>query len=247
MTATGEFPLAHTAPIGPLKLPQLYEEISARLRAEIVAGRWGAGARLPSERDLAQDLEVSRPSVREAIAELKNQGVLETRPGSGSFVAADALDLIAAREGSSDSADASPLALIQARLCYEPEVAALAAARGQRDSVAEALLDEMDTISAVDDAGQRLRWSEADRRFHQQIALMTGNAVIASVAGTAMEAMDQPLWRRLRDEGLSEPTHVRLYAAEHRFIYDAIVEGDPEGARLYAERHLQRVRRHMDL
>ena len=69
---------------------QRYEHVAERLAGEIRSGAFAPGERLPSERELARRLEVGRASVREAIAALQVQGVIETRPGSGSFVAADA-------------------------------------------------------------------------------------------------------------------------------------------------------------
>jgi DNA-binding transcriptional regulator YhcF (GntR family) len=81
----------------PLDRPQRYERIAARLVGDIRAGRLAPGDRLPSERELARRLAVGRASVREALAALALDGVLETRPGSGSFVAADAAARLAAR------------------------------------------------------------------------------------------------------------------------------------------------------
>jgi DNA-binding FadR family transcriptional regulator len=82
--------------LGPLKASQLYERIADRIAGEIRMGLLRPGERLPSERDLAQRLEVGRSSVREAIAALQVHGVIETRPGSGSFVAADAVERVQA-------------------------------------------------------------------------------------------------------------------------------------------------------
>ena len=59
--------------------------------------------------------------------------------------------------------------------------------------------------------------------------------------------MDQPLWQRLRDESVAVPGRARLHAAEHRMIYEAIVDGDAEAAAFYATQHIQRVRRYMTL
>ena len=67
---------------------QRYEQVAERLAADIRSGALAPGERLPSERELARTLEVSRASVREAIGALQLQGVVETRPGAGTFVAA---------------------------------------------------------------------------------------------------------------------------------------------------------------
>src|SRR5215217_2050530 len=115
-----------TAP-SPIIVPQRYEQVVRRLSADIAAGRLAPGERLPSERDLARALGVGRASVREALAALANQGLVETRPGSGSFVADDAVTAL--RGGSDLSHDASPSDVLEARALLEPAVARLAASR----------------------------------------------------------------------------------------------------------------------
>src|SRR3954449_5401247 len=95
---------------------QRYEQIAERLAADIRAGLLGPGERLPSERDLARTLEVSRASVREAIASLQVTGVLETRKGTGTFVAG-----VPQIEG--EAHDPSPSAVLEARAQLEPAVA----------------------------------------------------------------------------------------------------------------------------
>lgn len=223
----------------PLRLAQLYEHIVERIRDEIATGTLGPGARLPSERELARALGVSRPSVREAIGALQNAGLVETRVGAGSFIAADALDRLADDPG---EADTSVLAVLEAREAVEPQVAALAARRGQRERAVEALLDEMDELCALEDGAQRQRWREADRLFHRELAALTANPLLARMADLIAETMGQPLWRRLHDEAVTDPSRARLFAAEHRLIYEAVAAGDPEAATLYAARHVARVR-----
>src|SRR5918998_3790136 len=139
----------------PFQVRQRYEQVADRIAADIRAGRLAPGDRLPSERDLARSLEVGRASVREAIAALQVAGVLETRPGSGSFVAAGA------GERARESHDASPSDLLEARALLEPAVARLAAQRGRPDPEAEALLNAME---AAADQGDLAAWNECDRR-----------------------------------------------------------------------------------
>jgi DNA-binding FadR family transcriptional regulator len=226
----------------PLREPQRYELIAERLAADIRAGRPGPGERLPSERELARRLEVGRASVREAIAALALRGVLETRPGSGSFVAPGALDRIA--PGAELTAnDAGPFDLLEARLLLEPGVAALAARRALRDDETERLLDAMDAAAAE---GDRAGWNDGDRCFHRRIAALTGNPVLLGLADRIAALMDQPLWQRLRDDSIARPGRARVHAAEHRMIYEAIVDGDAGAASFYSTQHLERVRRYMN-
>src|SRR4051812_50036080 len=215
---------------------QRYEQVAERLAAEIGSGALAPGKRLPSERELARTLEVSRASVREAIGALQVQGVVETRPGAGTFVSA--------RPPASEEPphDASPSAVLEARAQLEPAVARLAAARAQRDPAAENLLAAMEA-EPVDIAV----WNTSDRLFHRQLATMTGNPVLLAFADHVASLMDQPLWQRLRDDSIAVPGRTRLHVAEHRMIYEAIVAGDAEAAAFYSLQHINRVRAYMEL
>ena len=134
--------------------------------------------------------------------------------------------------------------MLEARLLLEPGVAALAARRGRRDPEAEALLDAMDRAEAEADLAG---WNDGDRRFHRRLAALTGNPVLLGLADQVAALMDQPLWQRLRDDSVARPGRARIHAAEHRMIYEAIVEGDAASASFYATQHLERVRRYMTL
>jgi DNA-binding FadR family transcriptional regulator len=224
--------------IGPLRLRQRYEQVADRIAADISACRLAPGQRLPSERDLARRLEVGRASVREAIAALQVAGMIETRPGAGSFVAAGAAGR--AREAH----DSSPSDLLEARALLEPAVARLAAQRGRPDEEAEVLLAEMERAA---EQGDLAGWNDCDRRFHQRIAALTGNPVVLDLAERIAAVMDEPLWQRLRDDSIAVPGRTTLHLAEHRMIYEAIAEGDADAAELYASQHIRRVRRYMTL
>jgi DNA-binding FadR family transcriptional regulator len=224
--------------LSPIRLRQRYEHVADRIAADIRAGRLAPGDRLPSERDLARRLEVGRASVREAIAALQVAGMIETRPGSGSFVAAGA----AAR--TREAHDSSPSDLLEARALLEPAVARLAARRAAADEEAEALLAAMEEAA---EHGDLAGWNDCDRRFHRRIAALTGNPVVLELADRIAAVMDEPLWQRLRDDSIAEPGRTAIHLAEHRMIYEAIVEGDADAAELFAAQHIRRVRRYMTL
>ena len=224
--------------VAPIRLRQRYEHVVDRIAADIRGGRLAPGERLPSERELARRLEVGRASVREAIAALQVAGMVETRPGSGSFVAARP------PERTRDAHDASPSDLLEARALLEPAVARLAAQRGRPDAEAERLLTEMETAA---ERGDRAGWNDSDRRFHRRIAALTDNPVLAELADHIAAVMDQPLWQRLRDDSIAVPGRTTIHLAEHRMIYEAIAEGDADAAELFADQHLRRVRRYMNL
>ncbi len=220
---------------------QRYEQIAERLAADIRSGLLAPGERLPSERELARALEVSRASVREALAALQLRGVVETRPGAGTFVTAEPPLSDAPQH------DASPSAVLEARAQLEPAIARLAAARAQPDAAVENLLTAMEAATNPDDPAARATWNASDRLFHRQLAAMTGNPVLLAFADHVAALMDEPLWQRLRDDSIATPGRTRIHVAEHRMIYEAIVEGNAEAAAFYSAQHINRVRTYMEL
>jgi DNA-binding FadR family transcriptional regulator len=225
---------------------QIYEQVADTIREGIESGAFPAGSRLPAERELALRFGVSRPAVREAIGALQNEGRVATRHGSGTYVqspsgkASGAVerDTLPARD-----ADFSPVSTLEVRMLIEPAVARLAARHRKRDPLAEQYLAHMADVVDISDPQQQVLWSESDRLFHRQLAVMTQDALIVKIADEVAKSMDQPLWQRLRDDGIYDAERIALYVAEHRLIYEAIVCGDAEAAAFYVEGHLKRVRR----
>ena len=225
---------------------QIYEQVSEKIRAEIRSGRFLPDARLPSERELASLFGVGRPAVREAIGALQNEGLVVTRRNSGTYVCGDALQRLSAAPAGDHlpgDADISPTSALDVRLILEPAIARRAAMHAQRDELAEHYLAQMDSIVDVSDAVQRALWNDSDRLFHRQLAVMTGDALLVKIADEVARAMDEPLWKRLKDDGIHDPGRIRLYVSEHRLIYEAIVEGDADAAAFYVQQHIMRVRR----
>ncbi|MFJ3465544.1 FadR/GntR family transcriptional regulator [Achromobacter spanius] len=222
---------------------QIYEQVADQIRSGILSGVYPAGSRLPSERDLAQRMKVSRPAVREAIGALQNTGLVLTRHGSGTYVLGES-GASADDSGSRlPTADTSPISTLRVRMIIEPAVARLAAQFGKRDAEAERHLDRMAEVQDITDVRHQEIWSESDRLFHRQIAVMTGDPLIIKIADELAEGMNQPLWRRLRDDGIYDASRIQLYVAEHRLIYEAIASGDADAAAFYVEGHLKRVER----
>lgn len=227
----------------PIRSPQLYEQVVERLRGQILAGLLAPGDRLPPERELARALGVGRGSIREALAALQNDDLVQTRQGAGSFIADDALEQLAEiEEHHVNHVDVSPLAVLEVREILDPAIARSAAMRAQRDDELEQLLARMDDVDELADPVQRRTWSDSDRMFHWRLASISGSQLLQEFYARLAEIMNQPLWRRLRDQGASEPRRVRLYAAEHRLIYECIANGEPEAASFHAVQHVVHVR-----
>jgi DNA-binding FadR family transcriptional regulator len=232
----------------PIRKVQLYEQISARIIERIRLGAWAGGQRLPAERELARVFGVSRPSLREALGALQMLGVVETHHGSGTWVAENALDVLA-QSPVADVLDfgVSPVALLEARSHLEPTIASLATKRFTPDAEIERLLAMMDEARDWENPVHRKIWSDADRLFHRQIAVHTDNPVFLAVADYIARVMSEPLWRRLRDDMLAVPGRIAASVDEHEEIYEAIRAGRPDDAAVFASRHVEVVREYMGL
>lgn len=185
--------------------------------------------------------------MREAIGALQNEGLVVTKRNSGTYVSPTARQTLSLADEAPAShemdADVSPSSTLDVRLILEPAIARRASTKKKRDRMAEQFLDQMETIIDVTDPEQRALWNNSDRLFHRQIAIMTGDALLVKLAEEVAVTMDQALWKRLKDDGIYDAGRIRLYVAEHRLIYEAIVTGDADSAAFYVEQHILRVRR----
>jgi DNA-binding FadR family transcriptional regulator len=225
---------------------QVYEQVAERIRAGIRNGHFLADERLPSERELSTRFHVGRPAVREAIGALQNQGLVVTRRNAGTYISGDAVQRLSLAEDASSidvDPDFSPGSTLDLRLILEPAIARRAARRAQPDTLAEHYLAQMESITDTTDPEQCALWNDSDRLFHRQLAVMTGDPLLVKMADVIAKTMDQPLWKRLKDDGIYEANRVQLYVSEHRLIYEAIVCGDSDAAAMYVEQHIKRVGR----
>ena len=214
---------------------RLYQQIAEQLRTLITAGEFTPGSRLPAERDLAKQLGVSRPSVREALIALEVEGWVEVRTGSGVYVQ-DRSNSTAARGNPIASNEWGPLELIRARRVVEGEIAAIAAAQARRKDVAamrQALAD------MVRDADAGTLPIEGDRAFHSAIVQSTGNIVLIETVHTFWDSRRGPLFERLGDY-FETVASWRSAIAEHTAILDAIVAHDAPGARAAMHAHMDK-------
>jgi len=210
---------------------RLYRQIADQIAALIDAGEYSPGQRLPPERDLARQLGVSRPSVREALIALEVEGYVEVRMGSGVYVADRSTVAAAAAKLAADS---GPFELIRARWMIESECAALAAKEATRAQV-RAIEEAVDEMEAVRDRG--VVPLEADRAFHLRIAEATGNSALALVVQTLWDQRTGPLFLRL-EHHYDTPALWTVAIKEHRDIVAAIARRDPAGARAAMRRHM---------
>jgi len=212
---------------------RLYRQIAEQIRALIRSGEYRPGARLPPERDLAKQLGVSRPSVREALIALEVEGLVEVRIGSGIYVQRAAAAR-ADEEAAAAHAEAGPFELLRARHVIESECAALAAKSARKAHIA-AIEDAVAVMQREFDA--HTQPLAGDQLFHLRIAEATGNGALVAVVKMLWEERTGPLYKQL-EHHYDSPALWIAAMAEHRAILAAIAAHDATGARIAMQRHL---------
>ena len=222
-------------PLQAVEPQRLYRQIADQLRALIQSGEFVAGNRLPAERDLAKQLGVSRPSVREALIALEVEGWVEVRTGSGVYVL-DRAQHTQSAEKTIATTEWGPLELIRARRVVEGEMAAIAALQAKRkhlDAMRQALAD------MTRDASAGVLPLEGDRAFHSAIVESTGNVVLVETVHSFWDSRRGPLFTRLG--GYFETVQSwRSAIAEHTTILDAIAAHDGPAARAAMHTHMDK-------
>ena len=206
-----------------------------QIKAMIGEGRLEPGARLPTERDLASQLGISRSSMREAIRALTVLGVLEARHGSGIYVTQlEAGDLLETFGVVADLSRGPGLVeLLEVRRILESTATALAAARITTDQLAE-VEKHLTAMNATDDPEEIL---SHDLAFHRAIGVAAGNDTMAAILeGLSSRTFRARVWRGYQEEGAFERTR-----REHAAIHRALVARDPETARAAAAAHVGEV------
>ena len=213
---------------------RLHEDIVRQFQSSIRQGELRHGDRLPSERNLAEQLKVSRSSVREAIRSLELQGLVVSRPGSGTFINTENLDSVVALVAATLNTGEDALReIFEMRHLLEPPIAALAAQRATADEVErmEEILEEQ--RGQIDTGATGV---DSDTAFHFALASATHNSALLKVASAVEDIL-----QRSRHQSLQEPGRPQRSLASHRQILDMILAGDEKGAQEAMEHHLTMV------
>jgi GntR family transcriptional repressor for pyruvate dehydrogenase complex len=222
------------APV-PIERRKVYELVAERLIEEISARRLRPGDPLPAERSLSGSYGVGRSSIREALRMLESQGLIRS-VGSGAFeVAEHSNPLNASLALLLTMQDGDLAELFEVRRILEVETAGLAAERrGEADVVRmqralEAMEEGLDS---------RERYISGDLEFHQAVVAATGNRIALHVMHAIRDVIRRALMSIYQIPGSPERSN-----EQHRQIFEAIVTGDPDGARQRMREHLLRVQR----
>jgi GntR family transcriptional regulator, transcriptional repressor for pyruvate dehydrogenase complex len=218
-----------------------HERVLAQIESGLTAGKWPIGERLPAERALAEELGVSRPSVREAIRILEAMGIVRTAVGSGPSAGATVIDRPAAGLGAAVrlhvASGTLPVSdVVRTRVLLETGAVRDAAERASDDAALDRVREHVEAMADPDlDAAAFL---EHDQDFHIELARLSGNqlveailsgmrAAVASYVTAGAEAVEE--WPR---------TAARL-CAEHRAIVDAVARHDGAGAARLVREHIE--------
>jgi DNA-binding FadR family transcriptional regulator len=221
-------------PLQAVETQRLYRQIADQLRDLMAAGEFKIGTRLPAERDLALQLGVSRPSVREALIALEVEGMIEVRTGSGIYVKQSQPGRTLSDEAQSDW---GPLEVISARLVIEAEVAAMAAQQASKSQI-RAMHGALKKMQDEAAAGEVPRWG--DEAFHESIAKACGNSVLLDTVKRLWQARNGPLFERLGAH-FEHPASWQAAIAEHQQVLSAIESRNSSAARRAMHKHLKQA------
>ena len=210
---------------------RLYQQVADRIRDLIAAEQFAPATRLPGERDLAQRLNVSRPSLREALIALEIDGTVEIRQGSGIYVVSTA-DRTAQ---STRSLGESPTELMQARLAVEGSVILLACARVDPVFLADLRATTLAMRDAIADGVNPM---PQDRAFHARIAEQTGNSVLVRIIASLFDERFSRISAQISSRYENKDSWTAALH-EHEIIMRALEDRDSLSAQAAMARHLQ--------
>lgn len=230
--------VAPPAPAAGKAPERISDRVSEKILAMIAKGELTPGQRLPGERQLAEQMGVSRVSVRAALQALKTQGFLAAVQGGGTRVISSAITMDPGltqlvRLNAENLHD-----LVEMRMILEVWAARRAAVLATPEAIAE--LAEILAAMETDNARHGHRKAKDDMRFHLAIAKASGSAIYLHIVGVIRDVLEQMLDYH-RYQLFPAPEEDRQILDQHRAIYEAIRARAPERAAAAMEAHLRWV------
>ena len=217
------------------------ESLRVILERELRSERWRIGERLPTERELGEKYGVARNTVRRALQALEDAQLVIRHVGRGTFKAqlsSDGADTAAV--GIQDLESLSPADVVECRLMFEPELAALVVARAS-----QADFDRMDEcLRNADAVSSVVEFELWDAALHDAIAMASRNHAMISVARSLARVRRQYEWGRLKSRSMTEE-RMTMLRAEHRGIVEALKARDKDLARERLRAHIRHVQTYM--
>lgn len=225
--------------LSPVKKKRVYQDIVEQIKQSVEKGEVLPGEKMPSERTLATTLSVSRTSVKEAFSVLESAGVVEIKQGSGVFLRKNTTDDIIAKINTVVRGQSVDIVeLMELRQAIEGDAAYYAAIRRNHEDVEKLNHAFLQLEKSVSE--DRLA-AEEDLAFHMSIAEAARNSVIAKVMYMVSDQLLDGL-EQSRSNTLTIPGKSETILDEHRKIYEAVRDSDPQKARQAMCHHLQQVK-----
>ena len=224
----------------PVRTRRTFEEAAEQIADKVRAGELRIGDKLPPERDLALRMEISRPTLREAVRVLVDAGMLEVRrgPGGGMFVASDVVPVDLVRQVS-ELRLSEAAAVLEARRLIEPQVARLAHERASDEDL-EPLERTIETMRTIVERGYRPededRFLQLDVQFHLALARAAGNPTLETLLRLVFRQLEI-----LRDMAMHEPAVPDWIIDIHERTLAAVRTGD--GLDEVMDEHLRELER----
>lgn len=222
----------------PIQSERIYEQIVSQIEGQIVSGALKVGDKLPPERELAEQFQVSRSAVREAVKTLQKKGLVEVLPGRGTFVTnaiskatSESLELMMRMTTGIERGFSE---LFELRNTLEPDMAFLAAMRATAEDIGSMTkaVETMDASMNDMDA-----YIAADNLFHQALAKATHNTLFASLLEPIMGLLTEQRKSNFL-AGVQSPQRAQHY---HKKILNAITQHNPDKAKKAMRSHLEQV------
>lgn len=220
-----------TAALGRVPSGSAVQVVTTKLLDLFTGGSIAPGTRLPPERQLASTLEVGRSAVREALAALEILGIVDVRPGAGTYLRGSVSELLPqSLSWGILLGERSTAELLEVRSALEIYAARLAAQR--IDDAALARLS-LALESMRGSLGQLSDFVEADLRFHRELATSTDNSVLLDLL-----QLIRSLLRVWADRAVHDPTEAQAALAEHAAVFEAITRRDGDAAASAMAQHM---------
>ena len=208
--------------------------IVVEIREAIEDGHYAHGQRLPAERELATHFGASRTTVREALRQLEQSGLIIRRIGSGTFVQKPTVS-----ELHNVAELTSPLELMEVREAIEPQLARLVVVHASAKDL-ELLENALHELEASN--GDQEAFSKADEAFHSMLAEATGNPLMAGIYRQINQVRGHEQWHLMKQKILSKQA-IDIYNKQHRALVEAIKQRNVEYAVAVVVEHLAKARR----
>ncbi|EAY5142499.1 transcriptional regulator ExuR [Salmonella enterica subsp. salamae] len=215
---------------------RLYQQLAADLKARIEQGLYHPGDKLPAERFIAEEKNVSRTVVREAIIMLEVEGYVEVHKGSGIHVISNQPRHYIVPDEKLEFANYGPFELLQARQLIESNIAEFAATQVTKQDIMKLM-----EIQEKARSEKCFRDSEWDLQFHVQVALATQNSALAAIVDKMWtQRVHNPYWKKLHDH--IDLRTVDNWCDDHDQILRALIRKDPHAAKVAMWQHLENTK-----